>query len=206
MRTNALDRAAQSLSSVLRELVTIIGKLGERISAIFVVLAGKSFYILPSFQFILLFYAFGSSRFFIVAVIPVLTTVTNYNWDITCGEKMGCSPLVRRSVWLMLMLLMNAVMVSVYIIALENEKDRIGWACVIGFLQLLWTVWIFKRSFDDTDIPTFVPVYLFGSVVLVVLNAGALMTELILKTVNGEGAVGDLRIVVFSSECLCLLP
>ncbi len=41
------------------------------------------------------------------------------------------SPLVRRSVWLMLMLLMNAVMVYFYIMALESEKG------VIMFLNAL---------------------------------------------------------------------
>ncbi|XP_059415094.1 uncharacterized protein LOC132149702 isoform X2 [Carassius carassius] len=192
---------------IIYALALIFGKLSERISAIFRVLVELSFDVLPSLQFILLFYAFGSASgvFFIVAVLPVLTTVTNYNWDKTCGVNIGCSPLVRRSVWLMLMLLINAVMVFFYIMVLESDKDHSGWTFVIGFLQLLWTVWIFERSFDDTDIPTFVPVYLLGSVVLVVLNAGALMTELILKTINGEGALGDLKIIVFSSECLCLL-
>ncbi|XP_073695289.1 uncharacterized protein [Garra rufa] len=121
-------------------LATFCGRIGERISDIFDVLAELSFDILPSLQFILLFYAFGSASggFFIVAILPVLTTVTNYNWDKTCGIKMGCSPLVRRSVWLMLMLLMNAAMVYFYIMALE--------------------------------------------IVLVLLNAGVLMAELILKT------------------------
>ncbi len=42
-------------------LALIIGKLGERISDIFGVLAGLSFDVLPSLQFILLFYAFGSA-------------------------------------------------------------------------------------------------------------------------------------------------
>ncbi|XP_052409987.1 uncharacterized protein LOC127956225 [Carassius gibelio] len=193
---------------IIAVLAEIFGKLGERIGDILLVLALISFDILPSLQFILLFYAFGSASggFFIVAVLPVLTTVTRYNWDHKCGVKMGCSPLVQRSVWSVLMLLMNAVMLYFYIMALESEKDRIGWACVIGFLQLIWTVWMYARSFKDWDIPTCVPVYLLGSVVLVELNAAALMTELILKSVNGKGALGDLRIIVFSSECLCLLP
>ncbi len=42
-------------------LDAIIGKLGERISAIFGVLAYLSVDVLPSLQFILLFYAFGSA-------------------------------------------------------------------------------------------------------------------------------------------------
>ncbi len=42
-------------------LASIIGKLGGRISDILFVLAELSFDVLPSLQFILLFYAFGSA-------------------------------------------------------------------------------------------------------------------------------------------------
>lgn len=40
----------------------ITGKLSDRITAIFLVLAGMSFNLLPSLQFILLIYAFGAAR------------------------------------------------------------------------------------------------------------------------------------------------
>ncbi|XP_056309068.1 uncharacterized protein LOC130220846 [Danio aesculapii] len=190
-----------NLIYIIYLLDTIFKKLSQRINTIFDVLAGISLDVLPSLQFILLFFAFGSARggFFIVAVLPVFITVTNYDWDLVCGERMGCLPSVRRSVWLILMLLINAVMVYFYIIALENEKDRVGWACMIAFLQLLWAVMNFTWSFKWI-LHRVVPVYVFGSVAVVLLNSVTLMTELILKTVNGEGAVGDLRIVVFSSE------
>ncbi|KAA0706183.1 Butyrophilin-like protein 2 [Triplophysa tibetana] len=185
--------------------VRISGKLSQRLIKIFNVLASIFADVLPSLQFVLLIYSFGSTSggFFIVAVLPVILTVTNYNWDITCGDKMGCSPLVRRSVWSVMMLLVSALMMFFYIMALENEKDRVGWACKIGFLQVLWTIWNFGyRSFRDTDFPRIMPVYLFGSVGVVLISAVALMTELILKIVNGEGLIGDLRIVVFSLETL----
>ncbi|XP_051988201.1 uncharacterized protein LOC127647776 isoform X4 [Xyrauchen texanus] len=180
----------------------IFGKLSKRITAIFNVLAGISFNLLPSLQFILMFYTFGSARggLFIVAVLPVFTTATRYNWNVTCGDQMGCSPLVRRSVWLMFMSLINAVIMYFYIIALENETDSVGWGCLIGFLQLLWTIVNFTWSFIDREFPRLVPMYLFGSVGVVLISAVSLMTELILKKVNGERAVGDLRIVVFSCE------
>ncbi|KAK2917126.1 hypothetical protein Q8A67_001500 [Cirrhinus molitorella] len=184
----------------------IIGKLSQRISTIFDILATISLDVLPSLQFVLLFYAFGSARggFFVVAILPVFFTVTNYNWDLTCGERMGCSPAVRRSVYLTLMILINAVMVYFYIIALENEKDRVGWACMIAFLQLFWAVLNFTQSFQWV-LPPLVPVYVFGSVGVVLLNSVALMIELILKTVNGEGVTGDMRITVFSSEFIFTL-
>ncbi|XP_067236027.1 uncharacterized protein [Chanodichthys erythropterus] len=195
-----------NLFYIIYTLVRLIGNVSQRIITIFRVLAGIIFNVLPSLQFILMFYAFGAARggFIIVAVLPVFLTVTNYDWDAVCGQQMGCSPSVRRSVYLTLMLLVNAVLVYFYIISLENEKDRVGWICVIVFLQLLWAVVNFTRSLDYV-LPRLVPVYVFGSVGVVVLNSVALMTELILKTVNGEGAFGDLRIIVFSSEFIFTL-
>ncbi|XP_059415164.1 uncharacterized protein LOC132149782 [Carassius carassius] len=188
-------------------LMTFTGKLSKWIITIFRILARISFDVLPSLQFILLFFAFGSAggAFFIVAVLPVFLTVTRYDWDVLCGQKMGCSPAVRRSVWLTFMLLVNAVMVYFYIIALENEKDGVGWACMIAFLQLFWALWNFARSFRSWALARVVAVYVFGSVGVVLLNSVALMTELIFKTVNGEGVMGDMRIVVFSSEFLFTL-
>ncbi|KAL1279317.1 hypothetical protein QQF64_025990 [Cirrhinus molitorella] len=187
-------------------LVRFIGKLSQRITTIFNVLAGITFDVLPSLQFILLFYSFGSGRgaFFIVAVLPVFLTVARYDWDVTCGQQMGCSPAVRRSVYLTLMIVINVVMVYFYITALENEKDRVGWACMIAFLQLLWALINFTWSFKWA-LPRVAAAYLFGSVGVVLLNSVALMIELIMKTVNGEGVMGDMRITVFSSEFIFTL-
>ncbi|KAK7174270.1 hypothetical protein R3I93_001465 [Phoxinus phoxinus] len=187
-------------------LAKFIEGISEQIIAIFEVLAGISFDVLPLLQFIILFYAFGSARggYFIVAVLPVFLIVTRYNWDETCGQKMGCSPSVRRSAWIIIMLSVNGVMIYFYIITLENEKDRMGWTCTIAFLQLLWAVVNFAWSFNR-ELYRFVPVYLFGSVAVVLVNSVTLMTELILKTVNGYGAVGDMRVVVFSSEFIFTL-
>ncbi|XP_059415081.1 uncharacterized protein LOC132149697 isoform X2 [Carassius carassius] len=188
-------------------LLRFTGKASQRMMTIFRVLAGISFDVLPSLQFILIFYSFGSIRggFIIVAVLPVFTTVTRYNWNAVCGQRMGCSPALMRSVWLILMMLINAVLVYFYITALENEKDRVGWVCVIVFLQTLWALVNFTWSFQSWDPPRFAAVYVFGSVGVVLLNSVALMIELILKTVNGEGAMGDMRISVFSSELLFTL-
>ncbi|KAL1279495.1 hypothetical protein QQF64_026168, partial [Cirrhinus molitorella] len=187
-------------------LVRFIEKLSQRITTIFDVLSDISFDVLPSLQLILLFYSFGSGRgaFFIVAVLPAFLTVARYDWDVTCGQQMGCSSVVRRSVYLTLILLVSAVLVFLYIIALENEKDRVGWACMIAFLQLLWSLINFTWSFRWA-LPRLVPVYVFGSVGVVLLNSVALMIELIMKTVNGEGVTGDMRITVFSSEFIFTL-
>ncbi|KAK9978825.1 hypothetical protein ABG768_020563 [Culter alburnus] len=195
-----------NLLFIIYSLGRLIGRISERIITIFMALARISFNVLPSLKIILLFFAFGSGRggFIIIAVVPVFLIVTRYNWDETCAGQMGCSPPVMRSVWLMFMLMVNAVLVYFYITTLENEKDRVGWICMIVFLQSLWTVINFTGSFKHNFL-RLVPVYVFGSVGVVVLNSVALMTELILKTVNGEGAVGDLRIVVFSSEFIFTL-
>ncbi|KAL1278854.1 hypothetical protein QQF64_025527 [Cirrhinus molitorella] len=187
-------------------LARLIWKISKQINTIFRVLARISFDILPSLQFLLLFFAFGSARsgFITVAVLPVFLTLTRYDWDHTCGKKMHCSLLLMRSVWFMLMLLVNAIMVYFYTIALGTEKDRIGWACMIAFLQLLWALINFTWSFE-WDLHSIVLVYVFGSVGIVLLNSVTLMTELIFKTINGEGVVGDLRVVVFTSEFIFTL-
>ncbi|XDV12313.1 hypothetical protein PO909_001017 [Leuciscus waleckii] len=43
--------------------------------------------------------------------------------------------------------------------------------------------------------------YVFGSVGVVLLTSVTLITELILKTVNGDRTFGDLRFIVFPVEC-----
>ncbi|XP_052409962.1 uncharacterized protein LOC127956210 [Carassius gibelio] len=196
-----------NLIYIIALLLKLIGKSSERMITIFDELAEISFNILPSLQFILIFYSFGSARggFIIVAVLPVFTSVMSYDWNTEFDQDMGCSPALRRSVWLTVMMLINAVLVYFYITALENEKDRVGWVCVIVFLQTLWALVNFAYSFDDFDLPRVAAVYVFGSVGVVLLNSVALMIELILKTVNGEGATGDMRIIVFSSELLFTL-
>ncbi|KAK9978503.1 hypothetical protein ABG768_020252 [Culter alburnus] len=195
-----------NLIYIILLLARFIWKLSQQMITIFRVLARISFDVLPSLQFLLLFFAFGSARagFITVAVLPVFLTVTRYDWDLTCGKEMHCSLLFMRSLWLIVMLLVNAIMVYFYIIALGTEKDRVGWACMIAFLQLLWAVINFTWSFK-WDLYRILPVYVFGSVGVVLLNSVTLMTELILKTVNGDGAVGDLRIVIFSFEILFTL-
>ncbi|KAA0706182.1 hypothetical protein E1301_Tti021752 [Triplophysa tibetana] len=185
-------------------LLQITVKLSQRINTILDVVASITLYVLPSLQFVLLFFTFGSGAggFIIVAVLPVITSATRYNWNIVCGDNMGCSPLVRRLVWIVLMCFMNTVLIFFYITALEKENDRVGWACTIGFLQVIWTVWNCLWSFHDWGFTRITAVYVFGSVGVVVFSAVGLMAELILKTLNGEGLVGDLRIIVFSSESL----
>lgn len=48
--------------------------------------------------------------------------------------------------------------------------------------------------------------FLFGSVGLVLVNSVALNTELILNAGIGDRLLGDLRIVVFPSECVFTIP
>ncbi|RXN38484.1 butyrophilin 2 [Labeo rohita] len=103
------------LCKIIYILVTEVGKKSGRIIDIFDVVADMTFEILPTLQFMLLFYTFGAAR---------------------------------------------------------------------------------------GDFHRYVPVYVFGSVVVVLLNSAALITELILKTVNGHRMMADLRFIVFPSECL----
>ncbi|XP_051966982.1 uncharacterized protein LOC127632436 [Xyrauchen texanus] len=78
-------------------------------------------------------------RLIIVAILPVVLMMTNDTWFYKC-LILGCSESVQRTLWFIVMLVINAVMMIVFIMTLENEIDPIGWACVIVFLQILWTV------------------------------------------------------------------
>nr|XP_055050928.1 uncharacterized protein LOC129436714 [Misgurnus anguillicaudatus] len=150
---------------------------------------------------------FGSIRgdFLVVAILPLMITTTRFNWNITCGHVMGCSLLGTRLMWFIFSLLTNTILMCFYIMALDYEKDGIAWASVFGYAHVVWTVVHFASSFYDWDYPFVISAYVFGSVGVVLISAVALMTELILKTVNGEGPMGDLRTVVFISESLFII-
>ncbi|XP_016422871.1 uncharacterized protein LOC107751645 [Sinocyclocheilus rhinocerous] len=109
--------------------------------------------VLPPLQLIFLFYAFGAARraLFVVGVFPLFLALTRYNWNKACVEKLQCLPSVRRAAWLSFMIAVNAIMVYSYLIALEKEKDCVGWVCVAAFLQGLWGIVVLKHSFDDLD-------------------------------------------------------
>ncbi|KAK9978505.1 hypothetical protein ABG768_020254 [Culter alburnus] len=187
-------------------LVTEIGKKKGRIIEIFGLVADMISEILPTLQFILLFYTFGSAGagFIIIIILPVFMMMTNDRWFYRCG-RVGCSLSVRRTVMMIFTLVMNAVMIGFYIMTLEKTTDPIGWGCVLLFLQILWTVMKFTDPYYYFSLSQgfhrFVPVYVFGSVGFILLTSTALITELILKTVNGDRTVGDLRFIVFPVEC-----
>ncbi|XP_043091570.1 uncharacterized protein LOC122341930 isoform X2 [Puntigrus tetrazona] len=135
--------------------------------------------ILPLLQFILVFYSFGAAK--------------------RGSEWIG--NLIR----LIIMLVVNGAlfpMLFLYFKTLENEKDRFALVCMVGLFQVLSMI---RFSYDYLEFPRVHALYVFGAVVLVLVNSAGLMTELILQAVNGERAVEDLRMVVFPSECLFIL-
>ncbi|XP_065134332.1 uncharacterized protein [Paramisgurnus dabryanus] len=175
------------------------------------IMAFISFHILPPLQLVLLFYAFGVARgtFLIAGVLPVIIIVARFDWNFMCGKDgLRCPDWIIRTVWFIFTILMNLLLAWFYIRTLELDEEKAGWACLIVFLQILWAVLNFRRSFNHWGVKKNVFVFVVGSVGVVFINTVALMTELILKTVNGERSIGDLRIPVFTSESvftLCLL-
>ncbi|XP_057201529.1 uncharacterized protein LOC130561318 isoform X1 [Triplophysa rosa] len=164
-----------------------------------------SFYFLPSLQFTLLFFAFGAAgRAGVLASIlfPLFFFLSFGCLAFIKGGKKSCSQLILKTSWLIFMLIMNAVMSYFFVTSLENEKDVAGWTCTAVFLQVLWMITLCIVEFKDLDVPCRNVLYVFGSVGVVLIMAVALMTELILKTVNGDRALGDLRVIVYSSEGL----
>ncbi|XP_059356237.1 uncharacterized protein LOC132095340 [Carassius carassius] len=189
-------------------LVSEVWKKTGRIVTIFDLVADMTFQILPTLQFILLFYTFGSARggIIMIVVLPVLLMMmTNDRWIIKCvsTDGLNLSLSVMRTVMLIFILVTNVLMIGLYIFTLGNRTDPIGWGCVMVFLQILWTVMYFTDWFGlSGGFQRYVSVYVFGSVAVVLLNSAALITELILKTVNGDRMMADLRFIVFPSECL----
>ncbi|XP_026114941.1 uncharacterized protein LOC113093337 [Carassius auratus] len=191
-------------------LVSEVWKKTGRIVKIFDLVADMTFQILPTLQFILLFFTFGAARggLIMIVVLPVLLMMmTNDRWLIRCRYGLDFSESVVRTVMLIFILVTNALMIGLYIFTLGNRTDPIGWGCVMVFLQILWTVMYFTDAAYSflslsRDFQRYVSVYVFGSVAVVLLNSAALITELILKTVNGDRMMADLRFIVFPSECL----
>ncbi|XP_056608131.1 uncharacterized protein LOC130425774, partial [Triplophysa dalaica] len=169
------------------------------------VISEFSFFFLPSLQFTLVFFAFGAGgRAGLLASVlfPVFFLLTFICLGNFKGGKKSCSELILKISWLIFMLIMNAAMVYFFVTSLENEKDAAGWTCTAVFLQVLWMIVMYIDELEDSDVPCKTFLYVFGSVGVVLIMAVALMTELILKTVNGDRAVGDLRVIVYSSEGL----
>ncbi|KAL1278853.1 hypothetical protein QQF64_025526 [Cirrhinus molitorella] len=179
----------------------ICGWIREKTTAV----ASFSIFILPLLQFAVLMIAFRAAGgvFFIFVLFPFLFFLTFvYLPD---DKKKSCSNLLNIISWMILMFIMTAVMLYFYITALTNEKDGAGWSSTAVFVHMLWMIAMYVNYTDeDLDLSFNFKkmLYVFGSVVVVLLNSVTLMTELILKTVNGQRAVGDLRVVVFSSESL----
>ncbi|KAK2916914.1 hypothetical protein Q8A67_001288 [Cirrhinus molitorella] len=193
-----------SIVNIVFSLAELIRNKDGRMRAVLDLVSDIGHDVLPPLQLIFLFYAFGaaSGALFVVGVFPLFLTLTRYNWKDACVEKLECLRSVRRAAWLSFMIAVNAIMVSSYLIALKKEKDCVGWVCVAAFLQGLWGIVVVKHSFDDLDLPFRHVVCLIGSVGVVLVNSVALMTELIMKVVNGERGIEDMRKVVFSTECL----
>ncbi|KAL1279314.1 hypothetical protein QQF64_025987, partial [Cirrhinus molitorella] len=142
------------LCKIIYILVTEVGKKTGRIINIFDVVADMTFEILPTLQFMLLFYTFGSARggFIIIIILPVLLMMTNDRWFLTCKYDLGFSESVVRTVMLIFTLVTNVVMIGLYIFTLDNKTDPIGWGCVMVFLQVIWAVMYFTDAVYYTSL------------------------------------------------------
>ncbi|XP_077058651.1 uncharacterized protein LOC143711200 isoform X4 [Siphateles boraxobius] len=169
---------------------------------------------------IFLFYLFVASGLltaviFTTGFIPLLASMALHMEDTgSTNTKPGrCSCLEQKGKWFGLVITVNIFMICFYIGLLKNNKgailpfplsDHIGWACVIGFLQIKWTLMDLTWTYNKSDCRPNTSVYLFGSVGVVLLSASTLMTELMLKIWNG-GRTIDLRIVLFPVESIFAL-
>ncbi|XP_043085075.1 uncharacterized protein LOC122331588 isoform X1 [Puntigrus tetrazona] len=115
-----------------------------------------------------------------------------------------CSNLLANILWIIYMFIIAVLVVYFCVTVLMRDRDWKGWLCMIIFHKILWMSTIYIDVNKDLDLTLSVKkvFHVFGSVVVVLLSAVTLMTELIVNAVNGERAVGDLRVVVFSSESI----
>ncbi|XP_077058652.1 uncharacterized protein LOC143711200 isoform X5 [Siphateles boraxobius] len=161
------------------------------------------------------FTAIVYSVIFTTGFIPLLASMALHMEDTgSTNTKPGrCSCLEQKGKWFGLVITVNIFMICFYIGLLKNNKgailpfplsDHIGWACVIGFLQIKWTLMDLTWTYNKSDCRPNTSVYLFGSVGVVLLSASTLMTELMLKIWNG-GRTIDLRIVLFPVESIFAL-
>ncbi|XP_073704424.1 uncharacterized protein [Garra rufa] len=169
----------------------------------FKVVAEFSFLILPSLQFTLVLVAFGgaSGGFFVSLIFPVFFFLS-FSCLAGVERTKNWFVLLSKTSWIIFMILITAVMVYFYIATLKNEKDGAAWISMAVFQQVLWMITMYFEENEDLDLLFRKILYAFGSVVVVLLNAVALMTKVILKTVDAKHAVWDLRVVVFTSESL----
>ncbi|XP_048013498.1 uncharacterized protein LOC125246578 isoform X2 [Megalobrama amblycephala] len=194
----------KGLTAIRDQNTSESGWLCEQIHAKLIATADVCYYVVPSMQFMLLCYAFGISRNAFLLSGPLIM-VTVFHWSYVCETKFMCNPLTWRIMWLIFMFVSSLIMFYFYLTTMKSEKDYFEWACMAGFLHLLWAMTYFPYILDNLDYPRKVWVYLFGSVGVVLVITVVMMTELILKTVNGKRTVGDLRIIVFPSESVFVL-
>ncbi|XP_073800245.1 uncharacterized protein isoform X2 [Danio rerio] len=106
------------------------------------------------------------------------------------------------------------IVIYIHLVILEGEKERLEWICVISFLDVLKIIMILvqekrrprrqqtEASEQGSNTLSLCKeiMYMFGAVGVVLLNSVSLTAELILKALNGERVIEDLRVIVFPSE------
>ncbi|XP_073800247.1 uncharacterized protein [Danio rerio] len=110
------------------------------------------------------------------------------------------------------------IVIYIHLVILEREKERLEWICVISFLDVLKIIMILvqvKKLSETLRIRQQTEtsgqgsntlslcneiMYMFGAVGVVLLSSVSLTAELILKALNGERVIEDLRVIVFPSE------
>nr|XP_021328638.1 uncharacterized protein LOC556776 isoform X1 [Danio rerio] len=110
------------------------------------------------------------------------------------------------------------IVIYIHLVILEREKERLEWTCVISFLHVLKIIMMLvqvkklsetlrirqqtetSEQGSNTLSPCNEVMYMFGAVGVVLLSSVSLTAELILKALNGERVIEDLRVIVFPSE------
>ncbi|XP_053496192.1 uncharacterized protein LOC128617180 isoform X2 [Ictalurus furcatus] len=148
------------------------------------------------------------SGLLMLALIPVLAWICFY-----CYFNCIRVYLLQISFMMILEVLTASASIYVHYVFVDNVKERDALTCATAFLQILTVITLFidlnyfsGRESDSRNTGTqqrlsHLVVFMFGSVVVVLVNAVVLLVELILKAQTGQRTV-DLRVVLLLTECV----
>ncbi|XP_036429006.1 uncharacterized protein LOC118809634 [Colossoma macropomum] len=116
-----------------------------------------------------------------------------------CSQQRGIGYLCCTVLAATLTIAFGTVCIHYISMHMKNKKDCGGYMALTALIHVLAATSFFKHP---KDLPDFlhILIYMFGAVVLNIVNSMALAAELCLKAGNGVRAVEDLRVIILPFE------
>ncbi|XP_053541004.1 uncharacterized protein LOC128634449 isoform X1 [Ictalurus punctatus] len=113
--------------------------------------------------------------------------------------------------WMILEVVTASASIYVHYVFVDNVKERDALTCATAFLHILTMITLFIEYFSGRESDSrntgtqqrlsHLVVFMFGSVVVVLVNAVVLLVELIITARTGQRTV-DLRVILLPTECV----